>query len=477
MFNLYPVFKIQPLMNDQILEIIRAKKDSSWWLKSEKVVTSKYGSIFHLSNLENLTKENFLSFLLIKNNLHWEGIHHSQESVTSDLKKLKQTLIFLLDESNGLTDRLNNLSPKKGKYYIKGLGKAIITPILLVVYPDKYGVWNKKSEDGLKKLGLFPKFQRGNSFGEKYDEINNVLGSLAKKYSISLWQLDGVLGEIAGNGPFNIVVDDIEYGKQKEIQVISQEIRYCKYCGERIAADSIFCCFCGRKIISTRNGKTLTLNTREEFLKCAEFVNKYYRQGDKGFLYYKKIIDFHKKYGDINKLLGNDDFFETLYKTLKAWNMNQRGARLKTLTDIKHSILNLKRDICELYDYELSTLRESQLEKILNKLKKIFFNLQPMQSKTQIVGTSKLMHFLLPNLVMPIDRTYTLKFLSPNSNSWKDINAEFDEFEKVFITFYKLAKRFNLTAHDTNDQTWNTSVPKIIDNAIIGVQKFKNKEK
>lgn len=462
---------------DLIQKSILGKANNSWWLESEKKVIGKYGQMFNPANLNRLTKEDFKSFLLIKNNLHWEGIHRSQESVTSDLKKLKQTLTVLLDESKSLTERLNSLSPKKGKYYIKGLGKAIITPILLVVYPDKYGVWNKKSEDGLKKLGLFPKFQRGNSFGEKYGEINNVLGSLAKKYSISLWQLDGVLGEIAGNGPFNIVVDDIDYGKERKEQVISQEIRFCRYCGERIDTDSIFCCFCGRKIISTRNEKILTLNSREELLKCAEFVNKYYRQDDKGFLYYKKMINFHREYGNINKLLGNDDFFETLYKTLKAWNMNQRGARLKTLTDIKHSVLNLKLDICELYDYELSTLRESQLEKILNKLKRIFFNLQPMQSKTQIVGTSKLMHFLLPNLVMPIDRTYTLKFLSPTSNSWKDINAEFDEFKKVFLTFYKLAKRFNLTVYDTNDQTWNASVPKIIDNAIIGVQKFKNKER
>lgn len=116
-------------------------------------------------------------------------------------------------------------------------------------------------------------------------------------------------------------------------------------------------------------------------------------------------------------------------------------------------------------------LLEKDCEKVLNRLEKIFLNLKPMESKTQIVGTSKLLHFLLPNLVMPIDRTYTSKFLSPNSNSWKDINAEFDEFKKVFITFYKLAKRFNLTVHDTNDQTWNTSVLKIIDNAIIGLQK------
>lgn len=103
------------------------------------------------------------------------------------MEKLKRTLTFLLNESKSLTDRLNSLSPKNGEYYIKGLGKAIITPILLVVYPDKYGVWNQKSEDALKKLELFPEFQRGNSFGEKYAKVNNVLNNLKEKYAISLW--------------------------------------------------------------------------------------------------------------------------------------------------------------------------------------------------------------------------------------------------------------------------------------------------
>jgi len=191
-------------------------------------------------------------------------------------------------------------------------------------------------------------------------------------------------------------------------------------------------------------------------------------------LYYKKVIGFHKKYGDIKGLLRDEDFLKTIYETLKAWNMNQRGARLKSLPEIKKSILNLEDDISWLSNYELDSLKEAELEEVLNKLKKVFINLKPMKSRTQIVGTSKLMHFLLPNLVMPIDRKYTLSFLSLGHNYWKDIRAEFDEFKKVFIIFYRYAEKFSLTVDDTDDQTWNLSVPKIIDNAIIGVQKSNN---
>ena len=122
---------------DPIRKIIKEKAQSHWWLESEKKVVGKYGQIFHPINLSRLTKEDFQSFLLFRNNLHWWGIHRQQESITTDMRRLKQTLTVLFDESYSLRERLDSLSPKKGENYVKGVGKAIITPILLVVYADK----------------------------------------------------------------------------------------------------------------------------------------------------------------------------------------------------------------------------------------------------------------------------------------------------------------------------------------------------
>ncbi|MBN2092719.1 hypothetical protein JW964_24065 [candidate division KSB1 bacterium] len=64
-------------MKDQISQIIQAKKNDHWWIESEKKVLDRYGSLFNLQNIKNLTKEEFQSFLLIKNNYHREGIHLS----------------------------------------------------------------------------------------------------------------------------------------------------------------------------------------------------------------------------------------------------------------------------------------------------------------------------------------------------------------------------------------------------------------
>lgn len=190
-------------MNSTIQQIIQEKaKRDPWWNTSEQQVIGTYGKIFSPKNIDKLTKEDFKSFLLIKNNLHWEGIHRAGNIITSDMKALKRFLAHVLDERLPVEQRFNTEFVENGGLWVKGIGRAVITSILLVVYPDKYGVWNTKSEEALKKLKLFPAFQRNKKFGGKYQKINEVLLELASEHNISLWQLDGVLGDIAGASPF-----------------------------------------------------------------------------------------------------------------------------------------------------------------------------------------------------------------------------------------------------------------------------------
>lgn len=201
---------------DLIQKIIDEKINSKWWIESGKKTLDKYGQIFNPTNLDQLTKEDFKSFLLIKNNLHWEGIHRQGNLITSDMEKLKRFLKLLLDENIPIKERLQKLFDKKGSYTIKGLGKAVVTPIMLIVYPDKYGVWNSRSEAALIKLNLFPRFTSSDSFAGKYLKVNNILQELASKYQISLWNLDGVLGEISGFGPW---LEQASYGRPDEGEV------------------------------------------------------------------------------------------------------------------------------------------------------------------------------------------------------------------------------------------------------------------
>jgi hypothetical protein len=204
-------------MEDTIRKIISEKSNSRWWNELEGNVIGKYGRIFDPANLDNLSKNDFKSFLLMKNNFHWEGIHRQGNMITADMAKLKSVLKILLDESKPLKDRLNKIFGANDKCVIRGLGKAVLTPILLVAYPNKYGVWNRRSEDALRQFNLFPRFSPRDGFAEKYIKINNVLTELTGKYGISLWQLDGILGDISGNSPESVGIEEGD-GIEKELE-------------------------------------------------------------------------------------------------------------------------------------------------------------------------------------------------------------------------------------------------------------------
>jgi hypothetical protein len=190
-------------------------------LQQETEVIQRYGTLFNPVSLDYLTKEDFKSFLLMKNNRHWNGIFRSGNKVTEDMGKLREGLKILLDESRDLKERLDFLFPIDSNNYIKGLGRAIITPILMMVYPTKYGVWNSKSEAGLESLGLLPKFKSKDSFANRYLTVNEILIDLAQRYDVTLWQLDEIIGCIAlGNTPIT-TVDDDEF--QETAGLISEE--------------------------------------------------------------------------------------------------------------------------------------------------------------------------------------------------------------------------------------------------------------
>ncbi len=188
--------------------------------QAEQEVIARYGELFNPNNIDNLTAEDFKSFLLFKNNRHWSGIFRTENLVTIDMARLRGAIKVLLDENQPLEKRLDVLFPPNKPNYIKGMGKAIATPILLVVYPDKYGVWNEPSQQGLKLLNLLPQFGRGASFADKYMKINKVLNDLASQYNLSLWQVDGVLGDLTNDGPsiinHTITEEAIEAEQMKE---------------------------------------------------------------------------------------------------------------------------------------------------------------------------------------------------------------------------------------------------------------------
>ena len=160
----------------------------------EKVL-GRYQPVFNIKFLNELSAEQFKSFLLFENNGHWNGIHRHGGRICSDMDRLKKLLAVLLDEKRPLAQRVDEVSDAA-----IGMGKAIITAILLVSSPEKYGVWNTVSEGALKTLKIWPEWQRGVSFGEQYESVNQLLNQISKDLQIDLWTLDALLWRVDASG-------------------------------------------------------------------------------------------------------------------------------------------------------------------------------------------------------------------------------------------------------------------------------------
>ena len=210
---------------------------------------------------------------------------------------------------------------------------------------------------------------------------------------------------------------------------------------------------------------------RATFFSYVEECNQSYRFGhDLGL--YGKIIAMHRTAPGIDSLLDDTTFFRLVWDTLDAWNMNQRGAQLATLRDMTQSITAHRAIIRRLYACKLPLITQGDIQSAINQpLHDLFCGLHVMASRRRIVGVSKAMHFLLPDLVTPIDGTYTLPYFFGYNRYDSSDEAEYATFHHVFLEAYRITNRLNLTDADVDHENWNTSVPKLIDDAIIGLFK------
>jgi len=161
----------------------------------EQEVTSYFGVIFSSRGIQTLTKQDMTGFLSYKQNKRWREI--SKEDVTRDMDRLRAALLVLTDESRATWERLDLLEPGRGELAVPHLGKAKLTPILLVTQPKRYGVWNDYSERALRNMGLFPEFAADWHLGRQYEAVNAVLTGLAAEYRVTLWWLDMILERLA----------------------------------------------------------------------------------------------------------------------------------------------------------------------------------------------------------------------------------------------------------------------------------------
>ena len=199
-----------------------------------------------------------------------------------------------------------------------------------------------------------------------------------------------------------------------------------------------------------------------------EKTKKEYRNLDPGQYLYNLLLN-KRKISDIY----SDEYLELAYTTLIAWNMNGRGAKLSDIDNFKDTIRENKNEINLLKGYRIEKLDEQEIKKVLEILERLFNKLEIVKTKSPLVTFSKTLHFLLPELVVPIDRRYTANFFY-NSNQIPQKEKQFKVFSDLFEKFWEISQRYNLNNY--LDNNWNRTIPKVIDNMIIGYNLNKIKD-
>jgi len=153
-----------------------------------------------------------------------------RDRIVRDIDRFRKTMAYLLDETIPINKRLDEVLNHDGKYHIEGVGKGLATSFLMDLDPEKYATWNNKIDMGLSALGIQPTFERGESWGSRYQKVLEVLTHIKSlKPVLNFLDVDYFLHIVSAEEEGIEAVKAVAEGKEiikgvsEEIEQISDE--------------------------------------------------------------------------------------------------------------------------------------------------------------------------------------------------------------------------------------------------------------
>jgi len=160
---------------------------------------------------------------------------------------------------------------------------------------------------------------------------------------------------------------------------------------------------------------------------------------------------------------------EMIYATLSSWGMHRMGktkTKMVSFDIFKSSVMKMASDLEELRFLNLTQF-DYPPNDLLQRIQHICFRLQVSISNSKIVGNSKALAHIIPNLVPPIDRQYSIRFFAQKLANFKDTNEEASFYLHILQKCFELVQILKFDPHITIDNRFNSSLPKIFDNLLM----------
>lgn len=183
--------------------------------------------------------------------------------------------------------------------------------------------------------------------------------------------------------------------------------------------------------------------------------------------FHRKALNFNQTSGSV-EAIDSDEFFDHVYATLASWGMHRMGpgkTKLRELSEIRDSVRSQKENIKAIRLLKLTEIKTSEFENLSERVWTILDALRVSVAEAKIVANTKMLHHILPNLVPPMDRTYTFKFFYDRTVLSID---ERPAFLEMYRRFHSLAVEKQAEIAGLLDSGWNSSITKVLDNAVMG---------
>lgn len=220
------------------------------------------------------------------------------------------------------------------------------------------------------------------------------------------------------------------------------------------------------RVLARMSGRVNDL--AENLTECLHYFDSEETFVGPSIYFHHKTLETRAKHKSIKEVILSDDFYDWLYATLTAWGMHRMGkgnTRLRDIQDIKISFRSLTDKLVVLGELKLSEIPKNDIPELTATIWGIISNLRVSIAEAKIVANTKALHHLLPDLVPPIDRTYTYSFFYDRTGLSL---PEQEAFQEIYPQLAKLARTNNDRIQPWIGKGFHASETKIIDNAIIG---------
>lgn len=179
--------------------------------------------------------------------------------------------------------------------------------------------------------------------------------------------------------------------------------------------------------------------------------------------------------------MADEDYgrsLEYIYAVLVSWGMHTMGAngpKMREFEVFRAGMEKIESDVRLARQIQPSAMTEADW----GLLERIFKGVDVMETGARLVGNSKVMAHLLPNIIPPIDRSYTLTYLHGHMTLPSSLDGEWRKMRRILAGFFipvamnpGFRARAEAWVADQKAYPWDTSVMKVIDNLVIGAVKY-----